>query len=416
MRVLLGGFGTRGDVQPILALGLALQARGHKVTFAGPPDFAGWARELAIPCVTAGESMQHLLERTADKSGNVPLHIGFREVLHLIRQHYPLLEPLVQDCDVIVASSLTEAGASLAQKYGKRYHYVAFCPQIFPSAYHPSPFFNAQTLPRWMNRLSWWLSARANNLLVRKPINDERARLGLPPIADPWSHILFQRLLVASEPSLAPLPPDVPAHQATQTGAWFMPEPEGLPAEVEAFLAKGPPPVYIGFGSMPDPQPRQTSRCVLEAVRLAGARVLLSRGWAGLGQSELPPTALAIGPTPHGKLFPRCAAVVHHGGAGTTANAARSGVPQVIVPHMSDQYYWGHRVWKLELSPRPIPKGRLRADELGAAIRACLEDAALRQRAAEFAKGMRTDGLERAVAILEGGHASPSTAPRSPGA
>jgi UDP:flavonoid glycosyltransferase YjiC (YdhE family) len=189
---------------------------------------------------------------------------------------------------------------------------------------------------------------------------------------------------------------------ATQTGAWFMPESEELPADVEAFLAAGPPPVYVGFGSMQDPDAAGTSRRVLDAVRRAGVRVLLSRGWAGLGEVELPSTALRIGSLPHGKLFPRCAAVVHHGGAGTTANATRAGVPQVIIPHEVDQFYWGHRVWTLGLSPPPIPKRRLSAEALAAAIRTCIEDAGMRQRAANFVNGIRTDGLARAIAILEG--------------
>jgi UDP:flavonoid glycosyltransferase YjiC (YdhE family) len=402
IRFLLGGFGTRGDVQPMFALGLALRERGHQVRFVGPPDFSSWASALGVEWVSVGESMEKLLARIQDKNGNMSLRAGFQAVAELVGNHYRWMEPLVQDCDVIAAASLTAAGASFAEKHGKRYHYVAFCPQIIPSAHHPISFVTSQKLPRWLNRLSWSVGLLANNAVLRKTINGERARLGLPAIADPYSHVLYQRLLVASEPSLAPLPADLPPNMATQTGAWFMPEPEELPADVEAFLAAGPPPVYVGFGSMQDPAPAETSRRVLDAVRRAGTRVLLSRGWAGLGDVELPPTALLLGSVPHGKLFPRCAAVVHHGGAGTTANATRAGVPQVVVPHAVDQFYWGHRVWKLGLSPPPIPKTRLRAEALAAAIRTCIEDTGMRQRAASFANGIRTDGLARAVTILEG--------------
>jgi UDP:flavonoid glycosyltransferase YjiC (YdhE family) len=108
-----------------------------------------------------------------------------------------------------------------------------------------------------------------------------------------------------------------------------------------------------------------------------------------------------IGHTPHGKLFPRCAAVVHHGGAGTTANAARSGVPQLLVPHFLDQFYWCHRVWKLGLSPAPIPRSLLQVEPLAAALRTCLEDTALRERARAFAPTVALDGLERTIRLIE---------------
>jgi UDP:flavonoid glycosyltransferase YjiC (YdhE family) len=403
MRILLTSFGTRGDVQPLLALGKALRDRGHAVTFVGPPDFADWSRSLGLECVSVGGSMREFVERVTDERGRVKLSAGLNVVAEVYRALYAPLEPLAPGCDVIVGSGLTEAGASLAEKYGKRYHFVALCPQIIPSAEYPNPLLSTRMLPRWLNRVTWWLGARMTNVVMRKPINSERARLGLPPITDPWARTLSQWMLLAADPMLAPLPSDLSGLRVTQTGAWFLPEPEELPADVEAFLAAGPAPIYVGFGSMRDARPRETTRTLLDAAHLAGARLLISRGWAELGNIELPSSALVIGPVPHGKLFPRCAGVVHHGGAGTTAAAARAGVPQVIVPHIADQFYWRAAVHRRGLSPAPLRSGHLRADEVGAAMRACLDDSALKRRAAEFARCMRTDGLERAVEIIEKG-------------
>ena len=400
MRILVGGFGTRGDVQPMLALALALRERGHAVTVCAPPDFDKWTGELGLTYHAVGESMQHLVERAAGRHGTIGPRAALREIPKLVATHYQALEPLARACDVMVASSLTAAGASFGEKFGIRYHYVGFCPVILPSGEHPSPFTESQTLPRWMNRFTWWAGSILNNAALRRAINAERRRMDLPPVGDAWSHVLFQRLLMASEPALGALPGEAPPN-VVQTGAWFMPEHEDLPPDVEEFLQAGPVPVYIGFGSMPDKDPVGTSRRVLEAVLKAGARALLSRGWAGLGKIDLPPTVRVIGPTPHGKLFPRCAAVVHHGGAGTTANAARSGVPQVLVPHLMDQFFWCHRVWKLGLSPPPIHRGRLEVAPLAAALRVCLDDAALRERARAFAGRMVRDGLDRAVRIIE---------------
>jgi UDP:flavonoid glycosyltransferase YjiC (YdhE family) len=314
--------------------------------------------------------------------------------------HFAALEPLVARSDLVVASGITVAGASLAEKCGIPYVFVGLCPEVIPSREHPHPMVARQTLPPWMNRLSWRIGAIANNLVFRAVVNRERARLGLAPIGDVWEHVIYHRLTIAADPALAPLPNDAP-DGVQQTAALFMPEPEDLPEEVEAFLLAGPPPVYIGFGSMPDQDPARTSRRILEAVRKAGVRVLLSSGWAGLGRVELPPTALVIGHTPHGKLFPCCAAVVHHGGAGTTANAARSGVPQVLVPHFLDQFFWCHRVWQLGLSPPPIPRSLLQVEPLAAALRACLEDTALRERARAFAPTVALDGLDRTVRFIE---------------
>ncbi len=401
MRVVVAGFGTRGDVQPMLALALVLRARGHEVKVCAPPDFTAWVQELGLPFGAVGESMQSIVERAADRHGNVGLRAAAREMPRQATEQFAQLAPHVAGIDVLVAASLSSAGPSLAEKHGFRYRYVVFSPSLVPSAAHPAPFVVSQTLPGWLNRASWWMTHRVHQSFFRSGINAERAKLGLPPVGSVFDHLAWHDTIIASEPSIAGLPPETPAG-VVQTGAWFMPEHEELPADLSAFLEAGPPPVYIGFGSMPDSDPVQTSRRVLEAVQQAGVRALLSRGWAGLGKVDLPPTVRVIGPTAHGKLFPRVAAVVHHGGAGTTANAARSSVPQIIVPHLLDQYFWCYRVWRLGLSPPPIRKGRLRADALAAAIRTCVEEGTLRERARTFAAGMTRDGLDRAVALIEG--------------
>jgi vancomycin aglycone glucosyltransferase len=405
MRFLLCGFGSRGDVQPMLALALALKERAHAATLVAPPDFEGWAGQLGIQFRSAGPSMQQALEQSADSG-----HKMIRAVPEILRHQFAALEPLVADCDVMVGSSLSIAAPSLAEKHGKRCHAVWFMPHAVPSSHYgpphwtASPLFHRQDLPGWLNRLAWWFWIGAwNRLLLRPVIDPERRRLGLPRVADCYAHVIFQRLILAYDPALAPLAPDAPSEVVTQTGAWFFPEREELPADVEAFLAQGPPPVYVGFGSMPFAEAGATTRRILEALHAAGVRALISRGWAGLGEAELPPTVRVVGALPHGKLFPRCAAVVHHGGAGTTATAARAGVPQLLVPHYGDQFYWAHRVFTLGLSPPPAPRSRLTAPRLATALRACVADPAMRARAADFPRTMRHDGLARAVAIVEGG-------------
>ena len=250
-----------------------------------------------------------------------------------------------------------------------------------------------------MNAASWRLSELAVRMLFGGPLNRVRRSYGLAKVRSPWRSMLGQRPIVASEPALAPLPPD-DATGARQTGAWFLPERDGLSPEVQAFLDAGPPPVYLGFGSMPDRDGARTGRLIFEAVRRAGVRAIVPRAWAGL---DAPPCAgvLLAGAEPHGKLFPRCAAVVHHGGAGTIAQTMRAGLPHVVVPHLLDQFFWSHRLVQQGLAAGVIPRGRLRSELLAGAIRIAVEDEALRARARAFAARMVHDGVERAVELIE---------------
>lgn len=371
VRVLLAPFGSRGDVQPMLALALALTWRRHEVTLCAPPDHVMWISRHGFAAHPIGPSMKDFVARSMN--GFAGVRYAMRELPRLIAEQYTALEPFASRCDVMLGATLTAAGASLGEKLGFRYHYVSFTPAAIPSAEHPSLFTKSQALPRWLNRLSWWQSAFANNWALRSVINSQRKRLGLGKVRDAWLHLMDQRLIVASDPVLAPLPADL-GLQAVQTGAWFLPETDELSPELQAFLAAGEPPVYVGFGSMPYPQ-----LGVLE--QLEGRRAIVS----GLAVSA--PNQLAVGATPHGKLFPRCAAVIHHGGAGTTATAARAGVPQLVVPHATDQFFWRRRLEERRLAPTS----------------GSLDDAlALAENARAFAARVSVDGLTRAVELVEG--------------
>ena len=205
------------------------------------------------------------------------------------------------------------------------------------------------------------------------------------PVARVWGHLLARGLILASEPAIAPMAPETP-EPAAQTGAFFLADDEAIEPELEAFLAAGPPPVYVGFGSMVDRDPARTTRLVVDAVAAAGLRALISRGWAGLGEggaaAALPAEVRAIGPAPHGRL------------------------------HLLDQFYWADRLWRLGLTPRPIPRTRLTPAALALALRAATTDAA-RRRASTFAAGMIQDGVARAVEVIAS--LGPGEPPARPG-
>jgi len=185
------------------------------------------------------------------------------------------------------------------------------------------------------------------------------------------------------------------------TSAWILESDEPLPADVEEFLAAGDRPVYLGFGSMPSKDPAGRTAVVLEAVQRAGCRALLGSGWSGIGEGVRAPRCKVIGAVNHAALFPRLSAVVHHGGAGTTATALRAGVPQIIAPHMFDQHDWAARVRAAGLGPAPL-KRYFTADALASALRDTLGDAMMARRARSMAGRLRASrGAQRAAEILE---------------
>ncbi len=387
MRIAIAADGTRGDVHPMLALADRLRARGHEVVVCASPDFQADAREMGLVFHPVGLGARETLTQLAEAvvSGGLPmLRAISRYMESSLRAQFEALPEATAGARLIVAAGVQMAAASVAERHGAEYRYVAYAPEMLPSCEHAPVVLPLPHLPRWANRLAWWLLLRGCNALLRGKLTRERAALGLAPVRDVFTHILTDRPLLAADPELAPLPEDLRERVAV-IGCLHPTGGAALPAKLEDFLAAGPPPVYLGFGSMTDTDPARTTRLILGAVERAGCRALISEGWAGLGREPLPESVLAIGPVSHAQLFPRLAAVVHHGGAGTTTTAARAGVPQIVVPHLFDQIYWGERIRALGLGPAPIRRTRLSAGKLEAALREALENEVIQERARELA-------------------------------
>jgi vancomycin aglycone glucosyltransferase len=210
-------------------------------------------------------------------------------------------------------------------------------------------------------------------------LNAERAKIGLGPVASVRREMFTDRPWLAADPVLAPVFP-LAGMDVVQTGAWMISDQTPLPDELENFLADGAPPIYLGFGSMRASD--QTGRVLIEAVRALGLRAILSQGWANLRPQDAGDDCFSAGDLSHARLFPRMAAIVHHGGAGTTATAARAGRPQVIIPHNYDQFYWAHRVQELGVGVSGPLRDDLSVDALVRALRECLQpDVAIRAQA-----------------------------------
>ena len=404
MRIFLAAMGSRGDVQPILALGRALRAKGHEATVGAGPDFADWVAELGLPFVPSGQGVQQWLQDHWEE-----VHASFpsrlRAMKSIARDMFPAwFEATVrgaQGADLIVSASQF-AAPTAAEIHGIPCVGDAYSPLLLRSSYHPPIFTSLQGLPRWTNSVLWSFYDQVIFGLMKIPLNAERVKLGLAPIRSTSKH-LFEGLpyLLACDEVVAPRPPDWSRYDVTVTGPWFYEDPSPLDTEVEAFLDSGPAPVYVGFGSMVSTDAAALTRTVLEGAGASGRRVLMSKGWAGIGSAGLPSSVMVVsGPMPHAKLFSRVAAVVHHGGAGTTASALRAGVPQVIVPHIADQFHHAHRLAALGIAPPGIRIARLNAERLGQAIAAALALPA-GPRLAAATRLREGDGLARAVAAIE---------------
>ncbi len=389
MKIVLATFGSRGDVQPMLALSLALKSKGHEVLLAAPPEKAPWAKQLGCPFLPLGSDVTAFID---DMENAHSLRSAIRFVSFLrneLNAQFDLLPKIMAGADLVIGSSLTFALSTLAESMGIAYRYIAFTPQLLPSGYHPFPAFKHQRFPKWYNRMTWKIAAILDQFNLTRLINNHRRQLGLKLIPDAWRHIMGQHVLVASDSVISKIPPDIVDQTFTQTGYMHLNQPDQHLAELDTFLEAGSPPVYAGFGSMPIRDQIRNVSVIVEAVRLSGQRAVISKFWDEPTEFSNSDDIFFITKYPHLKLFPHMAAVIHHGGAGTTASSAVSGVPQIIVPHILDQYYWGHQIYQSKLGPKPIWRSQLTAKKLAAAIRECLSNQQIRKRAKEASGAIR---------------------------
>lgn len=400
MRVLLSGYDSRGGIEPLAGLAAGLRARGAEVRVCAPADeeFAARLAGAGVPLVPVGAAVRPVMTgTTAPSPEGLP---GRADAL--IAAQFDTLPAAAEGCDVLVATGLMPAAAgarSVADMLGVRYVYATFQQLTLPSPHHPPLEYPGRPFPpgETDNRVLWDLDARSINALFREVLNARRATIGLPPVDDVRDYVITGRPLLASDPTLDPWqePADL---DIVQTGAWIVPDERPLPADLEAFLEAGEPPVYAGFGSMPMRASEDIARVAVEAIRAQGRRAVLARGWAGMAPIDDRDDCLAVGEVNQQALFRRVAAVVHHGGAGTTTTAARAGAPQVVVPQGADQPYWAGRVADLGIGAAhdgPAPT----VASLSAALRTALAPATL-TRARAVAGAIRADGAAVAADLL----------------
>jgi vancomycin aglycone glucosyltransferase len=408
MQVLLSSIGSRGDVQPIVALGLELQALGHRARLCVAPNFKEWIESYGLECTPIGPDLKKMTGGTVPGKPVLPFSKEQLQQLadQMVRGQFQVIGEAARDCDLIVAAgALQIATRSIAEAQNIPYVFAAYCPAVLPSSKYPPPKMNghySHSLSEAENEQLWKEDEESFDRRFGAVLNEERAQIGQDLVTNVQRYMFTDRPWLAADPVLAPLR-SVPltGMEVVQTGAWMISEetplPTALPSEVEEFLADGEPPIYLGFGSMRASE--QTGHVLIEAARALRLRSILSQGWAGLTPSDTGNDCLSIGDVNHAKLFPRVAAVVHHGGAGTTQTAARACAPQVIIPHNYDQFYWAYRVGQLGAGVSGPLRDDLTVDNLVQALRECLRPE-VTTRAQELAEHMELHGARIAAERL----------------
>ncbi|MFI6507250.1 glycosyltransferase [Streptosporangium sp. NPDC050855] len=416
MKVLILTHGTRGDVQPYAALALALRNAGHHAVLAAPAASAALAEPHGLPFAPVHDGPNTLLDdpriRTAIETNYRGL-AGKKIALEVMRAGKPLMARVFTDMVAVaedgadlVVHGPSIPGHRIAEALGVPSVAALLQPVWVPNASFANPMIPLP-LPRALNRASYLpfrLMLRSFGAVADTTLDLPRRRgrhdfLRRPDGGPATVLHGFSRHLL---PSGADYPP-----QVHTTGFWFLPAAPtwSPPQELVRFLADGPAPLYIGFGSMAGTDPHRIGRVVLDAVRLTGMRAVLVSGWGGIavdGPPALPEEVFVLDQAPHDWLFPRMAAIVHHGGSGTTGAALASGRPQIICPFVADQPFWAARAHAAGVAPAPLPQRHLTAQGLAAAIRQATGEHAMARRADRLADAVRAeDGTKAAVTILE---------------
>lgn len=411
MRILITASGSRGDVQPYIALAKGLAQAGHTVRFVTHENFRSLAEPHGLELWTTESNVQEIAQ-----SPEIQGQLGKGNFISLMARMAKAAErEAVEFARTSMAASdgvnliLTGwggmfIGLAIAEKKNLPFlqaYLVPFTPtRAFSSPITPS-------LPSVLNPLShhalrqiMWQGSRPADNAARKQV------LGLPPakFTGPYRSKQMEGMpiLYGFSPSVIPAPPDW-GKNVTITGYWFLEDGKQWtpPDALEEFLRAGPPPLTIGFGSMTNRNSRETAELVIAAVRKSGQRAVLLSGWGGMQPAELPDSVFMIESAPHDWLFPRACAVVHHGGAGTTGAGLRAGVPSIIAPFFGDQPYWGRKAAELGVGPDPIPQKKLTAENLAAAIRRAVSDEGMRSSAAALGEKIRAeDGVANAVRVI----------------
>ncbi|MBN1919993.1 MAG: glycosyltransferase family 1 protein [Anaerolineae bacterium] len=398
MNIVIPTIGTRGDVQPYIALALGLHKAGHAVTLASHPCMRGLVESYGVHFAPMGPDIDISHEAARIRANAPHWMLGFMRVMRfsfaMLEQSHSDVLALCRAADLIIVSH--SAGGSMeADQLGLPTASVTLMPEAIPVK-DPQDSF--------LKRMLMGVAGAGMGLLMTRPLNQIRKRVGLPPMG-PTGITSPTLNLVPLSPHISP-PNPLWEGRHCMTGYWFAPAPTTWtpPADLVAFLETGEPPVVITLGAMAlsGKDTLQSAQIALAAVKQAGLRAVI-QGWdEAMKQLAIPPSVFHAGSIPHDWLLPRASGLVHHGGFGTTASGFRAGIPMLVIPHIIDQFIWGGKVVQMGIGPQPIPRPKLTAENLAEALRA-LQSPEMRRKAADLDADIRAepDGVTEAVRLIE---------------
>ncbi|MGC4746991.1 glycosyltransferase [Micromonospora sp. DT201] len=408
MRIVIMAVGSRGDVAPYTGLGVRLQEEGHEVTLATHALFEKLVRSRGLGFrVLPLDTQEEMTSRLAASGTTSPLKVTLA-VNKVVADHArPMADAMLaaaREADVVLLTPAGWIGAHVAEGLGLPSMGVYLQP-LTPTREFAPPTVTTRSLGGWGNRKAATSLRSMGQKPFRAVVDQLRTELGLPIMKpDAWlAQVDAARwpICYGYSPVVVPQPADWPEWNHTVGYWWPANDPDVKPdPELVDFIAAGPAPVYIGFGSMPAEDSDALSALILDALRTSGLRAVVNSGWAGLRAAG--DDVLTLSEVPHDWLFPQMAAVVHHAGAGTAGAGLRAGVPTVPVPFMVDQPFWAQRLERLGVAPGVIPFRKLSASRLAAALTEATGNPEYRRRATDVAGRLaQEDGALGVLRVLE---------------
>ena len=408
MKIVMVGWGTTGDVYPVLALAKRLLERGHQVRVCALTLFKDKVLEIGAEFYEI-EVAFDLEEFHAAMDAIIPK----RDPLAMMRliveegivqrgeKWYQACLAAMKGADLVICHSVDIPAQEAAIRNGIPWLTVTYCPAIIKCLdFAPYPF------PNWgraFNTIVWKVAQLRLGSSIDPLFNQFIVSVG----GKPRDSVMLEGMyspslnLIAASPVLCPPADFAPNHQFT--GVWHLASPSYVPPpELVDFLAEGPPPIIITFGSMGGSNGRETTEILIDTIKKINQRAIIQAGWGKLGTQKTLPDIFCTDYVPHQWLFPQGCCVVHHGGAGTTASVCRAKVPSVVVAHNADQPYWGKRLSDLGVAPKHLHRRNLTPERLAKRIQKVLDTPAMKERAGVLGKQMESeDGLTTAVEMIE---------------
>jgi len=406
MKITFIAIGTRGDVQPTIALAKSLLQIGYNVTVVASIHFQSWIEDHGIKVVPSNINFHELMtsqvgHEWVENGGDTTKYFQYTRSI-FDRFGLQMMKDALSGCAgarVIVSNHLSQIyAASIAEKLGAIHISMHLMPTLVRTSHwwpmselllSGSKAGGALQFDTWLiGPVIWQLIGHINNQFRQKVLG-----LNLQNFVQNQQKLINILILQGFSSHIVTCPVDSPTN-VLMTGFCFLDEEQNWqpPKSLEDFINNGDPPVYIGFGSMTGSNPDHLTRTIINALKLSEKRAIIQSGWAGLGNIQLPSNIFLLEHSiPFNWLFPRVCAIVHHGGAGTTAECFRAGVPMIVVPHMADQTFWGNRALALGVSPALIPRLELNATNLSSAIDSATSDINIINRAAMLGVKIRSE-------------------------